>query len=308
MAQDFLHISPAEKISNSLQKLLNRDVAALTMFSGTREPDTTMLNEDMVGIWLDRTDLKIIKRLASVTPNVVWEDLFNYGSYVPTKPEIDAAFQPLDEALTLLSTVTPQNGAIPYFVSDSQMSVITLKQWAVQFLQSADSAAARKSLGLGALAVQDTIDGSQIANKSIGIEKLNFDVSSAGYDTGDVMETMGTKRLSDGWVLMNGGTIGNKTSNATAAADNSCEKLFKMLWPNANLKIYGPDGIETSRASADQDWSNSRQLALPDPRGRIMIGTSNQADVAKLTSLPMSTAGSTARNINLISVKCYIRL
>ena len=71
MAQDFLHISPAEKISNSLQKLLNRDVAALTMFSGTREPDATMLNEDMVGIWLDRTDLKIIKRLASVTPNVV---------------------------------------------------------------------------------------------------------------------------------------------------------------------------------------------------------------------------------------------
>lgn len=308
MAQDFLHISPAEKISNSLQKLLNRDVAALTMFSGTREPDATMLNEDMVGIWLDRTDLKIIKRLASVTPNVVWEDLFNYGSYVPTKPEIDAAFQPLDEALTLLSTVTPQNGALPYFVSDSQMSVITLKQWAVQFLQSADSAAARTSLGLGSLAVQDTIDGSQIANKSIGIEKLNFDVSSAGYDTGDVMETMGTKYLSDGWVLMNGGTIGNKTSNATAAADNSCEKLFKMLWANANLKIYGPDGIETSRASAEQDWSNSRQLSLPDPRGRIMIGTSNQADVAKLTSLPMSTTGATSKNINLISVKCYIRL
>ncbi len=308
MAQDFVHISPAEKISNSLQKLLNRDLAALTMFSGTRDPDVSMLNEDMVGVWLDRTDLKVIKRLSSFTPNVVWEDLFNYGSYVPTKPEIDAAFQPLDEALTLLSNVTPQNGAIPYFVSDSQMSVITMKQWAIQFLQSEDIATARTTLGLGALATQDTIDGSQIADKSIGIEKLNFNVSSAGYDTGDVMETMGTKKLSDGWVLMNGGTIGNKTSNATAAADDSCENLFKTLWSNANLKIYGPDGIETSRASAAQDWSNSKQLALPDPRGCIMIGTSNQGDVGKWSSLPMSTAGSTSKNINLISVKCYIRL
>ena len=92
------------------------------------------------------------------------------------------------------------------------MSVITLKQWAVRFLQSEDTASAREILGLGVLATQDTIDGSQIADKSIGLEKLNFNVSSAGYDTGDIMETTGTKTLSGGWVLLDGGTIGNKTS------------------------------------------------------------------------------------------------
>lgn len=308
MAQDFAHISPAEKIANSLQKLLNRDVAALTMFSGTKDPDVNMLNEDMVGIWLDRTDLKIVKRLASVTPAVVWEDLFNYGSYVPTKPEVEAEFQPLSSNLTALANAVPTNGGVPYFTSDSEMSVITLKQWAVRFLQSKDSEAARESLDLGSLATQDTIDGSQIADKSIGIEKLSFNVSSAGYDTGDVMETTGTKTLAGGWVLLDGGTIGNKTSNATSAADDSCEALFKMLWSNANLKIYGSDGVETTRASADQDWTNSKQLALPDPRGCVMVGTSNQSEVGKRDEIPLTSNGVGTASFDYISLKTYIRL
>ncbi len=308
MAQDFVHISPAEKIANSLQKLLNRDVAALTMFSGTKDPDVNMLNEDMVGIWLDRTDLKIVKRLASVTPSVVWEDLFNYGSYVPTRQEVDAAFQPLSSNLTALANAVPTNGGVPYFISDSEMSVITLKQWAVRFLQSEDTSSARETLGLGVLATQDTIDGSQIADKSIGLEKLNFNVSSAGYDTGDIMETTGTKTLSGGWVLLDGGTIGNKTSNATSAADDSCEKLFKTLWPNANLKIYGADGVETTRASADQDWKNSKQLALPDTRGCVMIGTATQGDVGKRGEIPLSSNGTKTESFNYISMKTYIRL
>lgn len=308
MSQDFIHISPAEKISQSLQKLLNRDLAALTMFSGTRDPDASSLTEDMVGIWLDRTDLKIVKRLASVTPSVVWEELFNYGSYVPTKPEIDEAFQPVNENLTALSQVQGTSGSIPYFISQNQMSVIPVNQWGVKFVQSENAEAARETLGLGELATQDVIDGSQISDKSIGLEKLNFDVSSAGYDTGDFMETTADKKFEDGWLILNGGTIGNKTSNATAAAADECEKLFKMLWSNANLKLYGPDGIETSRSSADQDWTNSRQLALPDPRGRIFKGASSQSEVCALSDIPLSNHGVTTNTLKFISLKTYIRL
>ena len=308
MSQDFNHISPAEKISQSLQKLLNRDLAALTMFSGTRDPDASSLTEDMVGIWLDRTDLKIIKRLASITPKVVWEELFNYGSYVPTKPEIDEGFQPLNSNLTALSKVQGNTNAIPYFINGNQMSVIPVNQWGIKFVQSSDAESAREVLGLGELATQDIVDGSQISNKSISLEKLNFDVSSAGYDTGDFMETTGTKKLEDGWVLLNGGTIGNKTSNATAAAADECEKLFKMLWSNANLKLYGPDGVETTRNSADQDWSNSRQLELPDPRGRIFKGASSQSDVGKRDEISLSTYGTKTESLNFISLNCYIRL
>lgn len=308
MSQDFLHISPAEKISQSLQKLLNRDLAALTMFSGTKDPDANSLTEDMVGIWLDRTDLKIVKRLASVTPSVVWEELFNYGSYVPTKPEIDEAFQPVNENLTALSQIQGTANSIPYFISPNQMSVITVNQWGVRFVQSENAEAARETLGLGELATQDVIDGSQISDNSIGLEKLNFNVSSAGYDTGDFMETTADKKFEDGWLILNGGTIGNKTSNATAAADDSCEALFKLLWSNANLKIYGPDGVETTRSSADQDWTNSRQLALPDPRGRFFKGASSQSEVGALSDLSLSTYGTTTQTLNFISLKTYIRL
>lgn len=308
MSQDFVHISPAEKISQSLQKLLNRDLAALTMFSGTRDPDASSLTEDMVGIWLDRTDLKIIKRLASVTPSVVWEDLFNYGSYVPTKPEIDDSFQPLNDNLTALSEVQASTSSIPYFISSTQMSVIPVNQWGVTFIQSDSAETARETLGLGDLAIQDVVDGSQISDKSIGLEKLNFDVSSAGYDTGDLLETTGAKSFDDGWILLDGKTIGNETSNATAAASEKCEALFKMLWSNANLKIYGPDGVETTRGSAEQDWTNSRQLGLPDARGRIFQGASSQEEVCSLTDIALSNHGTQTQTLGFISLKCYIRL
>ena len=144
----------------------------------------------------------------------------------------------------------------------------------------------------------------------MSIDKLDFNVSSAGYDTGDFIETTARKSLEDGWVQMLDGTIGDSQSGASDCADDSCENLFKVLWANPNLKIYDSNGIEVPKSDTpDQDWNAHRRLELPKVLGKMMIGTNVSTEVGKETEiLTSSEEHEKMSSLSFIGVRMYIRL
>ncbi len=64
-----------------------------------------------------------------------------------------------------------------------------------------------------------------------------------------------------------GDTFGSAASGATYASDDY-EDLFYVLWGNAYV-ITGGQGI-----SKEADWTANKQMALPDYRGKILVGYS----------------------------------
>lgn len=72
-----------------------------------------------------------------------------------------------------------------------------------------------------------------------------------------------------GWLLLNGDTIG-KTGSGAAKAGPQYKKLYLLIWSNlANAEA----AVSTGRgASATADWDAGKTLAIPDFRGRALIG------------------------------------
>lgn len=69
-----------------------------------------------------------------------------------------------------------------------------------------------------------------------------------------------------GWKLLNGETIGSTGSTATHKGD-ALRALYLVLWAVASVVVTGGKG-----ASAAADWTANKNLALPDVRGRAIIG------------------------------------
>ena len=97
--------------------------------------------------------------------------------------------------------------------------------------------------------------------------------SSPNPTTGDVK--FGLKTVADvGWVMMNDGTIGNASSNATTLAAATTLNLFELIWNNVTntyAQLYTSGGSPTARgASAGADYAANRAISLPAVLGRAM--------------------------------------
>jgi len=81
-----------------------------------------------------------------------------------------------------------------------------------------------------------------------------------------------------GWVLMNDGTIGSASSNATARADKDTFPLFDLIWRTfqtspALAPIYTSAGVaSTYGADSFTDFNANKQLSLTRNLGRVMAG------------------------------------
>jgi microcystin-dependent protein len=79
-----------------------------------------------------------------------------------------------------------------------------------------------------------------------------------------------------GWLVANGGTIGNAASGATTLASADTEALFTILWDawsNTYLPIQASNGGASTRgASAAEDYAANKRMPLPDLRGRVPVG------------------------------------
>lgn len=112
--------------------------------------------------------------------------------------------------------------------------------------------------------------------------------------TGDIKARYSTIVL-DGFVRLNGLTIGNAGSSATERADPACQPLFVYLWPFPGITL---DGF-VKGASALADFGAGRRMFLPDLRGRTIAGLDdmgNPAPASRLTSTYFGVAGTVLGN------------
>lgn len=257
MAEQFDNVKLTDIIRDSLQKLLNRDLTALTFSAGTDFPSD--VNDDMIGRLVNRTDLNSIYRLKTANP-VQWELVLDYSSTILNATQIAAAYQPKNSNLTALSSLSGTANQVPYFTSSNTMSTFPITSFGQSVLNCANAAAVRTLYGLGSLATKDTVGTSDIQNGSITTAKLAFTPiqQGEGFMTGDIKESKdSSSQIANGWISCEG-TIGDASSEADYANANA-ENLFKVLWTNPDTEVEPNRG-----SSAQTDWEDHKRILLPD--------------------------------------------
>ncbi len=94
--------------------------------------------------------------------------------------------------------------------------------------------------------------------------------SGSGIPVGTVQQYIGTTAPL-GWLLLQGGTIGDASSAATVRANADTETLYCLLWnslSNAQAPVSSGRG-----ATAAEDFAAHKTITLPDARGRAVIGS-----------------------------------
>jgi microcystin-dependent protein len=97
------------------------------------------------------------------------------------------------------------------------------------------------------------------------------------WQTGDYKHTA-RATPPPGWVFADGRTIGADGSGASARAHADAAALFALLWadyPQGVLAVSGGRG-----ASAAADFAAGKTIALPDLRGRILVGRDDMGGAA----------------------------
>lgn len=87
-------------------------------------------------------------------------------------------------------------------------------------------------------------------------------------DVGDGCESYATSKF--GYILADGGTIGDATSGGTLRANADCWDLFYLLWANiadAEAPVSGGRG-----ATATADFAAHKTITVPDERGYVVAG------------------------------------
>jgi len=109
------------------------------------------------------------------------------------------------------------------------------------------------------------------------------------FTTGMTVNYYGTSAPS-GWVRSNGRSIGSATSGATERANADCQALFLHLWASdATLAVSGGRG-----GTAAGDWAGNKSIALPDFRGRALVGLDTMGNSAASVLTGIDTIGETA--------------
>ena len=116
--------------------------------------------------------------------------------------------------------------------------------------------------------------------------------------TGDIIAAFSNATARTGWVRCNGRTIGNAASSATERANADAEDLFLFLWgQDASLLL---EVLPSRGASAAGDFAANKTIALPDLRGRALVGMDPMAAASATTRLDGVTVDSTGADAKLI--------
>jgi hypothetical protein len=153
----------------------------------------------------------------------------------------------------------------------AQLGEALVSAFVQTLLMAADAATLRSLIGVvfgtgigNALQVADVsgvpglpaLDGSQLTN--IG----------SSFPLGTVLPVV-LSTIPDGWLLLNGDTIGSAASAATHK-DDAYETFWKAYYADyadSEAPVVGGRG-----ASADADWTANKAITLPDVRSRNLIG------------------------------------
>jgi microcystin-dependent protein len=137
--------------------------------------------------------------------------------------------------------------------------------------------------GSSAIPVSSFIEGllddadAESARATLGLT-IGTDVAPAGISGDFVGRVTGFVGVTppSGWLLLNGDTIGNIASGAVQESADY-EDLFVLIW-NSLADSEAP--VSSGRgASAANDWIAGKTLALPDLRGRSILGSGTGTDL-----------------------------
>ena len=113
------------------------------------------------------------------------------------------------------------------------------------------------------------------------------------FQTGDTKWRYDTG-FHDGWLLCNGRTMGPAASGADYASDDY-EALFVHLYQkDANLAVAGGRG-----ANAAADWAANKTIALPDIKGRGIVGLDSMGGSTS-GRIPAASVTSTGGGVNVL--------
>lgn len=266
MSQDYQTISVTDKVSDSLDKLLERDETSATLSAGTQDPQN--IASWMVGRVFLKTDSKTLSYLSSTNP-VEWAVMLDFSQPLATLQDVEEGYQPLNSNLTALSNLVISANTIPYFNSPTTMSVLSVTDFTRSLFQVNDASGCRSLLGLGALATVNSITSNNvdtyIDDASLPVSKFNFTPirSGEGYTVGDVKESYDSTNEA-GYLLLNRGyTIGDSSSGATYKGA-SYQALYYKIWGLANVSYYTSSGTSTTKGSSSSaDWSAHKRISLP---------------------------------------------
>ena len=267
---EYPDIKQTDYIDESLEKIKARDDASKNSF-GMQGTFPSPVTEDDIGRKVYRADLNAEYRLVSVDPDPKWIPVTDETGTPVTRETINANFQPINQTLSSLSSLTGNNDQMAYFAAKNSMQLTALSSFARELLGKFNAQEIRALLGLGDLAVLNTpIDGRLIKDGTIYNEKLEKTSNSVmSFHTGDLLPTF-AKQAPKGWLLMNDGTIGSATSGATYAS-NDTKALYELLWSYSFTQIYTITGATSNKSSRyDLDWNANKRLQLPRISGRVL--------------------------------------
>lgn len=119
---------------------------------------------------------------------------------------------------------------------------------------------------------------------------------SQRVQTGTVISALA---LLDGYLALNGLTIGNGVSGATARANDDTKPLFVLIYENLEDAVAPVSGGRG--ANAETDFAAGKTIALPNLQGRSLAGVigmggapSNILDAVTFTAGAKDKVGSTA--------------
>lgn len=120
-------------------------------------------------------------------------------------------------------------------------------------------------------------------------ETLEINVATSSFETGDMLPTFKASAKS-GWLLMNGGTIGDAASGADLESA-TYEDLFTHLWDEVGDTYAAVSGGRGASAAAD--WSAGKTIVVPEMDGRGFLGVGQGSGLSKTWSMGEASGGET---------------
>lgn len=131
----------------------------------------------------------------------------------------------------------------------------------------------KASLGANTFTGAQTLPGNATGSLD-AIPKQQFDSGLLLVCPVGSINPMARLSAPSGWLLVDGKTIGNAASGATARANADTWLLFEQVWafPSASVPIYDSTGAASTRgASAAADFAAGKRLPLFTPDGGVFL-------------------------------------
>lgn len=240
MSQKWESVDQNTEISSGLQKLLDRDLTALSRFS---TPDGTFPDEPFENMWSDNPRLNTVFKYDNGSWISLWE--YTYGAPYNLK-SMETHFQPLSQNLSNFGT--------PKFEYKDSFVFPTFKtKINTNFLACGSKSELKEYLSLGTLSEKDEISGTLVEENTIPMEKFKLDLNTQverAMGTGDLKRSFSNKFDENRWCVADGRTLGSSVS----VADLKGEK-YKNLY----LFLGG----------TESDWSIGKTINLPNFVGKL---------------------------------------